>query len=283
MPQRRSTMKINELSRLTHIHPETIRMYRQKGFLHPEKLPNGYYEYSTEDYVSLIYLRKLREYDLSLEEADAFEHSVSRNRMVRLLDEKEASLSRMIDDMKMRRHFLRLEKRHIRESFDMPSSQVSVMQSIDEKIDCYDMDFLRSVPGAETTSFYLTSTPTLRIPKEILNGPVSNQVIPIQTGIGSYLYMLKKRKIEIPENAVRIPNGVCISQMISLSDLSSAPISLFAPMMDHARKLKKPFLSDTTAYLCRIHHKNGRRIYDFRVRACISVNEIVDPEALSVL
>lgn len=276
-------MKINELSRLSCIHPETIRMYRQKGFLHPDKLPNGYYEYSTEDYVSLVYLRKLREYELSLEEAYSFEHSESKDGMIHLLDEKEADFSRMIDDMKIRRHFLRLEKRHILESFDMPDSSVSVMQSIDEKIDCYDMSFQRAPKSSETTSFYLISTPTLRIPKEILNGPVSDRIIPIQTGIGSYHYMLRKRKIGIPKNTVRIPNGVCISQMVSLSDLSHAPVSLFAPMMNHAKQLKKPFLSDTTAYLCRIHHENGTRIYDFRVRACISVNEIVDPEALAVL
>ncbi len=39
-------MKINELSRITNIHPETIRMYRQKGFLHPQKQENGYYDYT---------------------------------------------------------------------------------------------------------------------------------------------------------------------------------------------------------------------------------------------
>ena len=46
-------MKINELSKLTAINTETIRMYRNLGFLHPEKLENGYYDYSMQDYATL--------------------------------------------------------------------------------------------------------------------------------------------------------------------------------------------------------------------------------------
>lgn len=30
-------MKIHELARLSGVNPETIRMYRQKGLLHPGK------------------------------------------------------------------------------------------------------------------------------------------------------------------------------------------------------------------------------------------------------
>ena len=68
-------MKINELSKITFIHPETIRMYRNMGLLHPKKLENGYYDYSTQDFVSLVYLRKLRVYNFSIEEIQEYEAS----------------------------------------------------------------------------------------------------------------------------------------------------------------------------------------------------------------
>lgn len=274
-------MKINELSHLTHIHPETIRMYRKKGFLSPLKLANGYFEYSIEDFVSLIYLRKLREYNLSLEEADRFEHNLSTEKMIRILDGKEEEIRQAIVDLKIRSHYLNLEKRHISESFTA-ENKVAVMQSIDEKIDVYDLQHGLSFFEDGSRSFYLISTPTLRIAKDILNDPVSDCTVPVSVGIGSYRYMLKKENISVPRNAVIIPNGVCISQMISLGDLSHISIREIAPMIEHARRLKTPFLSDTTGYLLRIRHdKNGNRIYDFRIRACISINSIVDPEALS--
>ena len=34
-------MKIHELARLSGVNPETIRMYRQKGLLHPARLATG--------------------------------------------------------------------------------------------------------------------------------------------------------------------------------------------------------------------------------------------------
>ena len=50
-------MKITELSRISGVNAATIRSYRLKGFLHPVKEKNGYYDYTAEDLVSLAYLR----------------------------------------------------------------------------------------------------------------------------------------------------------------------------------------------------------------------------------
>ena len=53
-------MKIHELARLSGVNPETIRMYRQKGLLHPARLANGYFDYSACNLYELMFVRKLR-------------------------------------------------------------------------------------------------------------------------------------------------------------------------------------------------------------------------------
>ena len=50
-------MKIHELARLSGVNPETIRMYRQKGLLHPARLANGYFDYSACNLYELMFVR----------------------------------------------------------------------------------------------------------------------------------------------------------------------------------------------------------------------------------
>ena len=61
-------MKINILSGLSGVSSETIRKYRDRDLLRPRCNPeNGYYEYSNADFLNLLYIRKLRGANLSLE------------------------------------------------------------------------------------------------------------------------------------------------------------------------------------------------------------------------
>ena len=50
-------MKIHELAHLSGVNPETIRMYRQKGLLHPARLANGYFDYSACNLYELMFVR----------------------------------------------------------------------------------------------------------------------------------------------------------------------------------------------------------------------------------
>lgn len=65
-------MKIHELARLSGVNPETIRMYRQKGLLHPARLANGYFDYSACNLYELMFVRKLRGANLGLETIASF-------------------------------------------------------------------------------------------------------------------------------------------------------------------------------------------------------------------
>lgn len=260
-------MYIKELAQRTFLSPETIRMYRNMGFLHPKKLSNGYYDYTMEDYAALIYLRKLRELSFSLQDIRNFE--TEENDQEDILTERQKQLDEEIFLLKEKLYNIELEKQHIEESRHIRAKAV-IMPSIDEKIDLYGpTDAFASLMPA----YYLSTTTCLFVSRDILNGPVEDKVIPLKTGLGTYRYMLEYRHMAIPEEAVIVPNGLQISQMISLRNLDEIHISDLAPMMNLAKEKHVSFLSDTTAYLARIREVNGERIFDFRIRACIQITE----------
>ncbi|HHF4694589.1 TPA: MerR family transcriptional regulator [Haemophilus influenzae] len=61
-------MKINELSKSTHINIETIRYYEKQGVLPPPKrLANGYRFYDEESIEQLNFIKKCRMLGFSLE------------------------------------------------------------------------------------------------------------------------------------------------------------------------------------------------------------------------
>lgn len=272
-------MQINELANLTGVKPETIRMYRRKGFLRPLQEANGYYNYTKGDFVSLVYLRKLRDFDFQLDEIGTFYNSDSTKPLLTLMDQKEKSLLHQIDVLKEKISFLLLERRHIAECDEASSleNKVSAFQSVDDKIDFYDVtppllnDLTKSVPD-----FYFNSTPCLLVPKEVLNGPVEDREIPLKAGVGVYRHLLT-RPVDFAENTVVVPNGISVGEFVSLQTLDSINILQLAPMMNFAKSLGKPFVSDTTGYLACISMKNGKRVFNFRIRACIEPNDVKDP------
>lgn len=272
-------MKINELSKMSQINPETIRMYRKMGFLDPKQLKNEYYDYSIADFSSLVYLRKMREYGMSLEDIRSYEQSTDTCQMISMLDEEEGRIKEQMERLKERQRFLRFEKRHVIESVQIGRDSVQVMQSVDEKLDYYGEEVIkRALRQFDANSFYLTTTSAIRIPQKILNGDVEDRIIPIEAGIGTYRYMIQRRHLQIPPDAVAVPNGLCISQIVSLHSCEKMNILQIAPMIEYAKEIGKPFISDTTGYLARIRHDDQGTVFDFRIRACIEENEVRDPE-----
>ena len=76
---------------------------------------------------------------------------------------------------------------------------------------------------------------------------------------------------------VTVPNGKQISQTLSLTDFHSINLLSLKPMMSFAKEHGHTFISDTTGYLARIHYEHDQPVYDFRIRACIEKNPIIDP------
>ena len=159
-------MKITELSRISGINAATIRSYRLKGFLHPVKEKNGYYDYTAEDLVSLAYLRKLRGFSMSLEDIDTLFEASDPGRMLSLLDRESCRIQAKIHELEEQLRFLDFEKQHLTESMQKDGDSVREFQAIDDKLDFYEKDILsENLPPA----FYRMATPSLLVAKEVLN------------------------------------------------------------------------------------------------------------------
>ncbi len=264
-------MKIHDFALLTGINAETIRSYRLKGLIHPAREKNGYYDYTIADFVELAYVRKMREFQVPLQNIQQIYEGSGNAELIGILKEEISELNQQIAQFQKQVRFLELECQHVSES-DYPSSQVQVMESTDEKIDYYD---LKDIPKELLDSagrYYLTQTPVIRIPKEILNGPIEDRRIRIQTGLGTYLFMLEERGIPVNEHAVIIPHGKCLSMMVLISNLEEMDLLQIAPMMQYAEDRHLKFLSDTTGYLARVERRDGKMLYHFRIRACIEIH-----------
>lgn len=61
-------MKINEVEQTIGITKKNIRFYEQEGLLKPNRVANGYREYSPEDLITLQQIKLLRKLDLPIEE-----------------------------------------------------------------------------------------------------------------------------------------------------------------------------------------------------------------------
>ena len=259
-------MKITELSRISGVNAATIRSYRLKGFLHPVKEKNGYYDYTAEDLVSLAYLRKLRGFSMSLEDIDTLFEASDPGRMLSLLDRESCRIQAKIHELEEQLRFLDFEKQHLTESMQKDGDSVREFQAIDDKLDFYEKDILsENLPPA----FYRMATPSLLVAKEVLNGPLEDRTVPIRAGVGTYQYLLEEMHIPAPEHCSLVPGGMCIGQLVSLRSLDTIRVRQLFPMMRYARQHGRIFISCTTGYLVGIRRMDDVREYCFRIRACV--------------
>ena len=269
-------MKINELSKLTAINTETIRMYRNLGFLHPEKLENGYYDYSMQDYASIIHLKKLRAFDFSLQDIHESEHLDSLEEYLSRFKKVEIELHKEIESIQKKIDFIHFEMEHVLSTMSTYDANVSLNQSVDTKIDIYPpFETNQLVDPTTYSNYFLYTTTPIFISKDILNGDIKDEIIETNVGIGTYLSIYQKMHVEIPDNAITIPNGLCITQIVYMKDLTHINILDIAPMMNYAKKLNKKFISDTTGYLVGVTYEDKDPVYIMRIRACIETNDVV--------
>ena len=269
-------MKINELSKLTAINTETIRMYRNLGFLHPKKLENGYYDYSMQDYASIIHLKKLRAFDFSLQDIHESEHLDSLEEYLSRFKEVEIELHKEIESIQKKIDFIHFEMEHVLSTMSTYDANVSLNQSVDTKIDIYPpFETNQLIDPTTYSNYFLYTTTPIFISKDILNGDIKDEIIETNVGIGTYLSIYQKMHVEIPDNAITIPNGLCITQIVYMKDLTHINILDIAPMMNYAKKLNKKFISDTTGYLVGVTYEDKDPVYIMRIRACIETNDVV--------
>ena len=107
-------MKIHELSEMTHVKAETIRMYRNKGLLAPVKRESGYYEYTEDDVMFLLFIRKLRGMNLSIPTISfTYEHDTALD-IVSLFQKEYDAIEENIRQLRKQQEMLKLHIKHYR-------------------------------------------------------------------------------------------------------------------------------------------------------------------------
>lgn len=262
-------MKINDLARRSHVKAETIRMYREKGLLHPWKNPaNGYYEYSEADLVSLLNIRKLRGANLSLETIACTHRHTDLTEILNSYQEELNRLDREIETIERRRYMLRITLEHLRE-YRENLQGVSKIAAFDARYDSY---FAQGAPDPALEVWIqnmglFTQTVGIRR-EELLREPLPARV-PVRLGLGSYEQILLQNELPIPEKAVFFPKGEYVTAQAVLDRTDSIESEQLRPMLDYIKENGYVIDSDTTAFLFRADYTGPRPQFIYRLRVKI--------------
>ena len=258
-------MTIHEVARCTHIKAETIRSYRMKGLIHPTLCPNGYYSYSEEDVLSLLLVRKLRGIGLPLETiAYTMSHNDTSGHIARTRKELE-KLDVQIEKLQKHRQMLALSIPML-ESFRQTQAGPSVETFREERIDCYDFASLEDPILQSWMDHIELFTQTVLISREYFTCDPVPDVIPVRTGLGTFAGVYRDNGLTLPEKAVRCPPGQYVTANIVLDDLYQMDGQQLRPISEFIRNNGYRVLSDTTAFLLRVAHDEGKTKFYYRIR-----------------
>lgn len=260
-------MKIKELAEYTGLNTETIRKYRDRGLLQPQcNSENGYYEYSEADAMNLLYIRKLRGANLSL---DTIEKTYTSKNVEALLAGYRETLDALEEELRQLRRkemMLRLTYRHYEREAKC-GGKIQLIESFGDKYDCY---FQWNTEPDPIQRIWIHNVDLLTlvvcIEQRYLEESELPERIPIRLGAGTYIDVLKEEKIPIPEQAKVFPKGQYVSFFLRIEDLDSIPAEDLHPVREYLKENNLRPASDTTAYLFRVDNNEEKMTFVFCVR-----------------
>ncbi|MCR5088735.1 MAG: MerR family transcriptional regulator [Oscillospiraceae bacterium] len=261
-------MKINELSKITHVNSETIRMYRNKGLLFPVQNENGYYEYSEADLQDLLFIRKLRGMNLSLDTVAETYEQRNVDEVIRGFCQDLNDLEEQIARLQKRQAMLRM---HV-EFYEAYRENTHGVAEVEIPDDRYDLVFdpARVSPELDVWLEHIALfTQGLYIPEELLQREPLPSAIPVKHTIGSFAPILEENHFPVPSDAIFTPRGHYLTAKVILrageETLAAAQLQ---PLTDYAAANGFRLRGDSTAFLFRIDHteRTARHIYRIRVR-----------------
>lgn len=265
------------MAKLSGVSAETIRKYRDRGLLLPERNPeNGYYEYSDSDLLNLLYIRKLRGANLSLDAIEATCHNGDAESILEGYRKTIEGLEEQIRQLKRREMMLNVSYRHYERDAEA-ADRIREIESFDVKIDSYfdrnSPDLIRQLWIHNIDLFTLV----VCIEQKYFEQETLPERIPIRLGIGSYETVLKEENCPIPEKASVFPKGQYVSFFLGIEDLKSISGEMLAPVRSYLKSRNLHALSDSTAYLYRVDHSRGTPRFVFCVRALVGRDSLTAP------
>lgn len=259
-------MKTNTLSSLSGVNAETIRKYRDRSLLRPECNPeNGYYEYSQADFLNLLYIRKLRGANLSIDSIEGTYVCDASEPLRREYEKTLEDLQKQIRQLKRKEMMLRLTYRHY-ERDAASTGKVSVIQSFGTKYDLYfEEDRLNDDLALWIRNVDLF-TLVINIKKEYFEDGNLPERIPFRIGMGTYQEVLEEEQMAIPEQAAVFPEGRYVSFFLEIDSLESFESGKLDKVRRYLRENNLQPDSDTTAYLYRVTFADTGYHFHFCVR-----------------
>ncbi|MCD8336055.1 MAG: MerR family transcriptional regulator [Lachnospiraceae bacterium] len=259
-------MKISELSKLSHVHPETIRMYRKLGLLTPTQNPlNLYYDYSDKDLMSLLFIRKLRGSGLSL---DAISYTYEHADPGDLNADYQRELDQVnteIEKLQKKKYMLQITMDHL-EQYKENLSGISVIEVLADRIDAYESPASQEPAMHKWIDNIEFFTQSLLIRKEVLLQKELPEQVPVRLGLGSYRFIFDSENLPLPENVVICPKGTYVTTSVELTNLHSIDRAQLLPMLDYIQGHGYIIDSDTTAFLFRIQPTPDGCKFIYRMR-----------------
>lgn len=258
-------MKVNELSELSGVNIETIRMYRNKGLLHPKRLDNGYYDYSISQLNELLNIKKLRASALSLDAIDYYCSRDDKQEIVDALNEEYEELKKKIEDMKRQLYMLQVTMQHFKLYRDNPDKVLE----LDVEEDSYSL-VIGDSPDEDTKAWFnamTLMTQSILIPPQTLLDPDPPDTIHFDIGVGTYKQILDSNGIKIPERAVRIPKGKFLTAWVTTDGGREMSRMEIQPILSYAAKKHYTLTGEATAFLYRVDTTEGEPKFIYRFRA----------------
>lgn len=259
-------MKINELSKLTGVKGETIRMYRQRGLLVPEKLPNGYYDYTLNDLVQLLYIRKLRGSGLGL---DAIAYTYTNNNSQEIfetLNREKQELEEQIRQLNFRRALLELTLGEYQRCND--NNKIVSEYQIDLPGYSICFDHLRDDPQVVNCLHNVELfVQNIIMDLDGLNAETLPEYIPFSLGLATYAYILENSHIPVPESARPLPPGTYLTLWLE-PEIGRQEIHCdqLRPLLQYAETHGYRFTKDCGGFIYRVNCKDGGCTFRYRFR-----------------
>lgn len=258
-------MKINELARLAGLNAETIRRYRERGLLRPERNPdNGYYDYSDADFLNLLYIRKLRGANLSLDTIANTYRSGEAEALLSGYRETIEELDAQIQSLLLRRRMLLVSYRHYER--DAADQSIRLIDAFGEKVDLYFSRGTLDPVLSEWVRHIELFTLVLAVERRWFEEEALPPQVPVRVGLGTYVTLLKENGVPIPDGCARFPEGRYVSFFLEVEQTDTLPAAALAPIRAFLRENALRPLSGTTAYLYRVDTSGERMKFIFCAR-----------------
>ena len=260
-------MKINELARLAHVNPETIRKYRDRGLLRPQRdEENGYYDYTGSDLLNLLFIRKLRGANLSLATIESTFESGDAETLLAGYRSTIDALEEQIRQLKRREMMLRLSYRHYARDAEA-TGEIRLIDAFGVKYDSY-FDFSEKQDPVQVQWIKNIDLFTLVVCLErryFIQEELPARV-PLRIGIGTYENVLRAEGYPLPKDVSIFQEGRYASFFLTLEALDSVDAQQLKPIRSFLKENRLRPVSDTTAYLYRVDNRSGVNRFEFCVR-----------------